>query len=144
MRETSLIPYNEVFWRARCPRKGWGREVLAVCLKYAYAHRNFNYPIGYDRCDTEAWLLDGRCTWRSSWCVGLAGAHIVGTKVERLVCYELGIEQPPLRRDETVIPTRNMLIVEVDSQKKAAADGKLKRPLSADELGLGSIYIIGR
>lgn len=139
----TYISYDDVFWRTRCVRSEWGDSVLDVCREHAYDRYVIN--VGGMICSivNETWhLLDGTCSYKGGWGNGAKGVHIVGTNVERLVCYELNVEQPPLRHREETIPTFERLMEEVKTQKRLAAEGKLKRPKTFGELGLPSSIVI--
>ena len=75
----------------------------------------------------KLFLLDGTCDFSGGWGGGPRGVSLSGTNVERLVCYELGIEQPPLRRLERSIPSFEELKQEIQQQQRLASEGKLKR-----------------
>jgi hypothetical protein len=140
-----LIPFEDVFWRRNCPRSGWGGQIFDACRKASYDQRS--QFVGSMMCsivDEYLYLLDGECVYLGGWGNGLKGVRIRGLRVERYVCYALGIEQPPLRRGERRIPAFEELLAEIEDQKREAAAGRLSRPETADELGLtGTLTFIG-
>lgn len=132
-----MISYSEVFWRTRCSRGGWSYHIFECCQQNSYA--SSSEQVGSMMCSISnetCYLLDGQCKWTRGWSQGAKGVHIEGTRVERLVCYLLEIEQPPLRKYENSIPALADLMDEVKKQKELFSLGKLKRPSSSTDLGL--------